>query len=113
VFEELGRASARDRTELLGEHAPLVNPHAFLSGTAEAHRRFHNFGKAEYVRVSFTRGQIVYSGYEEVDPSYCLGGKGYLGGAVEMLSGGPVEVQELTCQCRGQGACRFDLRWER
>jgi hypothetical protein len=113
VFEELGRASARDRTELLGEHAPLVNVHAFLSRTVEAHRRFHNFGKAEYRRLSFTQGQIVYSDYEEVDPSYCLGGKGYLQGAVEMLSGGEARVVELTCQCREDRECRFDLAWQR
>src|SRR5262245_43426986 len=40
---DLGRASARHRTELLGEHAPLVSVHAFFSRLADEHRRFHTF----------------------------------------------------------------------
>jgi predicted hydrocarbon binding protein len=112
TFVELGRASARHRTELLGEHVALVSPHAFLSRLAEEHRRFHTFGRAEYRRLGFRRGQIAFSEYPEVDPAYCLTGTGYLQGAVEMLSGGPAQVRELTCQCRGEAACLYDLRWE-
>src|SRR5687767_1598516 len=47
LFVDLGRASARDRTEWLGEHAALVSVHGFLARMAEEHRRFHTFGRAE------------------------------------------------------------------
>src|SRR5262245_27039024 len=51
IFEALGRASARHRTEWLGEHAALVSVHGFLSRVAEEHGRFHTFGRAEYQRL--------------------------------------------------------------
>lgn len=113
IFVELGRASARHRTEWLGEHAPLVSVHAFLSRAADEHRRFHTFGQGAYRRLGFTQGQIAFSEYPEVEPTYCLGARGYFMGAVELLSGGPARVEELTCQCRGQPACRYDVRWTR
>jgi hypothetical protein len=112
VFVDLGRASARQRTELLGEHAPLVSAHAFLSRLAEEHRRFHTFGRAEYRRLGFRHGQISYFDYPEIDPVYCLSGLGYIAGAVEQLTGTAVHVEELTCQCRQEPACRYDVKWE-
>ncbi len=112
IFVELGRASALHRTELLGEHVTLVNVHGYLSRLADEHRRFHTFGRAEYKRLGFRRGQIAYSEYPEVDPAYCLSGIGYLTAAVEQLSGAAARVEEVTCQCNGQRECCFDLRWE-
>jgi len=87
IYETLGRASARHRTEWLGEHAPLVSVHGFLSRVAEEHRRFHTFGRAEYQRLGFRHGQIAFFEFPEVDASYCLSGAGYLAGAIEMLGG--------------------------
>jgi hypothetical protein len=112
LFVELGRASARQRTEWLGEHAPLVSVHGFLSRVAEEHRRFHTFGRAEYQRLGFRHGQIAFYEFPEVDPAYCLSASGYLTAAIEMLGGARARVQEVICQCRGQGACRYDLRWD-
>jgi hypothetical protein len=109
---DLGRASARHRTELLGEHAALVSAHGFLARLAEEHRRFHTFGRADYRRLGFQHGQISYSEYPEIDPVYCLSGIGYMMGAVEQLTGAAVRVAELTCQCRQDPACCFDVTWE-
>jgi hypothetical protein len=109
---ELGRASARHRTERLGEHAPLVSAHGFLSRMAEDHRRFHTFGRAEYRRLGFRHGQISYFEYPENDPVYCLSGIGYMMGAVEQLTGAAVRVEELTCQCRREPACCYDVKWD-
>jgi len=112
IVVDLGRASARDRTELLGEHVALVSVHGFLSRLAEEHRRFHTFGRAEYLRLGFRHGQIAFFEYPETDPVYCLSGSGYIMGAVEQLSGAAARVEELTCQCKGEPACRYDVRWE-
>jgi hypothetical protein len=111
IFERLGAASSRHRTEWLGEHARLVNVHGFLSRVAEEHRRFHTFGKAAYQRTGFTEGEIAYSEYPEVDEIWCRASRGYFRGAIEMLTGGPVSIHEVTCQCRGEAACLFRLRW--
>ena len=112
VFETLGRASARHRTEWLGEHAALVSVHGFLSRVADEHGRFHTFGRAEYRRLGFRHGQIVFYDYPEVDISYCLSAAGYLAGAIEMLGASRPRVEEATCQCRGHDSCLFDLHWE-
>ena len=112
LFFDLGRASARHRTEWLGEHAPLVSVHAFLSRMAEEHRRFHTFGRAEYRRLGFRHGLISFFEFPEVDPNFCISGRGYISAAVEQLSGRPPRVEELACQCNGEPSCSYDVRWE-
>ena len=111
IYERLGAASSRHRTEWLGEHARLVNVHGFLSRVADEHRRFHTFGKALYHRTGFTEGEIAYSECPEVDLVWCSASRGYFRGAIEFLTGGPVAVDERKCQCRSDEACVFKLRW--
>ena len=43
---------------------------------------------------------------------YCLSGIGYMMGAVEQLTGAAVTVEELTCQCRSDPGCFFDVKWD-
>ena len=112
-FEELGRASARHRTEWLGEHAALVNVHAFLSRMAEEHRSFHDFGRAVYRRTGFHSSDMTFSEYPELDQAFCLSSRGYLMGVLELLTGRPGEVNEKACQCAGDSACVFHLDWRR
>jgi len=111
IFERFGAASSRIRNEWLGEHAALVSPHAFLSRVADEHRRYHTFGRVIYRRTGFTEGEIVCSEYPEVDETFCLGARGYLRGTVELLTSGPVSIEERHCQGRGDPACIFWLRW--
>jgi hypothetical protein len=111
IYERLGEASSRHRTEWLGEHARLVSVHGFLSRVADEHRRFHTFGKAVYQRTGFTEGEISYSDYPEVDEIWCRASCGYFRGAIELLTGGPARVQERQCQCRGHEACIFNMNW--
>jgi hypothetical protein len=33
-------------------------------------------------------------------------------GAVEQLTGAAVRVEELTCQCRREPACCYDVKWD-
>ncbi len=111
IFERFGAASSQIRHEWLGEHAPLVSPHAFLARVAEEHRQFHTFGRVEYRRTGFTEGEIVCSDYPELDETFCLGARGYLRGTVELLTNGPVTIDERQCQRRGDPSCLFWLRW--
>jgi V4R domain len=113
LFERLGAVSARHRADLLGEHARLVNVHGFLSRLADEHDQFATFGRVQYRRLGFTEGEIRASGFPEVDEVYCRGSRGYLRAAVELLTGGPVEVHETACQCRGQPFCIYRLKWPR
>jgi len=105
--------SARYRGDLLGEHARLVNVHGFLSRVADEHDQLATFGRMAYRRLGFTEGEIRASDYPEVDEVYCRGSRGYLRAAVTLLTGGPVEVSEATCQCQGEPACVYRLKWPR
>jgi hypothetical protein len=113
LFERLGALSARHRADLLGEHARLINVHGFLSRLADEHERHATFGRASYQRMGFTEGVIRVSGFPEVDEVYCRGSRGFFRAAVELLTGGPVEVEEPRCQCRGAPACVYWLKWPR
>jgi hypothetical protein len=111
LYERLGEASAEQRTLWLGEHAALVKVHGFLARMAEQHRRFHNFGRAEYRRINFSVGEISFSDYPETDPVYCLSAKGYIRRSIEYLTGGPATAEERYCQNNGDVACVWSLRW--
>jgi hypothetical protein len=113
LFERLGAMSARHRTDLLGEHARLVNVHGFLSRLVDEYGEHATFGRLAYRRLGFTEGELRASGFPEVDEVYCRGGRGYLRAAVELLTGGPVEVLETECQCRRQPACVYRIKWPR
>lgn len=112
-FVELGRASARHRTEWLGEHAALVNVHSFLSRAAEEHRLFHDFGRAIYRRTGFHSSDMEYSEYPQADRAFCLSARGYFEGVLELLTGRAGDVREIACQCDGAPACVFRLDWRR
>jgi hypothetical protein len=111
LFERLGAMSARHRAELLGPHARLVNVHAFLSRLAEEHPQQHDFGRMTYRRLGFNEGEVRAFDFPESDEVYCRGSRGFLRAAVELLTGGPVELREGMCQCRRQPSCLYRLSW--
>jgi hypothetical protein len=111
MFDRLGEASARHRTEWLGEHASLVSVHGFLSRVAEDHRRFQDFGRAIYRRTGFTSAELAFSEYPELDESYCRSARGYFRASVTILTGSEPVVEELRCQRRGDPACVFSICW--
>ncbi len=111
AYETLGAASARHRTEWLGEHATLVNPHGFFARVAEDHSRFHDFGTAAYRRTGFTEGELSFAGYAKPDDVFCRSSVGYFRGVIEYLTRVPGIVEEIDCQCHGRPVCRFRLRW--
>lgn len=111
IYLRLGQASSDVRSFWLGQHAALIHPHGFFARIAEEHRRFHNFGRAEYIRISFGEGELRFREYPETDPIYCLSALGYLRHSLEQLTGAGAEANETACQCRGDEACVFRLRW--
>ena len=111
IYERIGRASARHRTEWLGPDARFHSSHGFLSRLADQHPRLHSFGEAVYHRRGFREGVIEFSQYPENDDAFCRTSLGYLRGAVERLSGAPAAVEERSCQCRRQESCQFWISW--
>jgi predicted hydrocarbon binding protein len=111
LFEDLGRLSARMRTEWMGSAAPLVSVHGFLARVEEDHRLFNSFGRVTYRRLGFTEGEISSSDFPAMHRAWCSSARGFLRGAVERLTGGTVTVDERTCQTWGDAACVFRVRW--
>ena len=111
LYERLGAMSARHRADLLGPHARLVNVHAFLSRLVEEHPQHHDFGRVTYRRLGFNEGEVRAFAFPENDEVYCRGSRGFLRAAVELLTGGPVELREGMCQCRRQPFCLYRLAW--
>jgi hypothetical protein len=111
LFEELGRASARQRTEWMGPDAPAAGVHAFLSRVAADHRLFHSFGQVAYRREGSSVGKVSSSEFPGMHRAYCSSARGFLQGAVERLTGAPATVEERTCQTWGDPACTYRVRW--
>ncbi|HEU0106515.1 MAG TPA: hypothetical protein VFT38_10110 [Vicinamibacteria bacterium] len=111
IYERIGRACARHRTEWLGPDARLHSIHGFLSRLADQHPRLHSFGEAVYLRHGFREGTIAFSKYPEPEGAFCRATLGYLRGAVERLSRAPVAVEERSCQCRRDESCQFWISW--
>jgi hypothetical protein len=111
VYERLGAASGRQRTEWLGADARLHNVHGFLSRLAEQHARLHSFGEAAYRRRGFRTGEISFSWDPQIDATFCRATLGYLRGAVEFLTGTRATVDERACQSRADPACRYLISW--
>lgn len=110
-FERLGALSARQRADRLGPHARFVNVHAFLARLAEEHPQDHDFGRLTYRRLGFNEGEVRAFGFPEADEAFCRSTRGFLRAAVELLTGGPVELREGMCQCRRQPSCLYRLCW--
>jgi hypothetical protein len=64
-----------------------------------------------YRRLGFNEGEVRAFGFPESDEVYCRGSRGFLRAAVELLTGGPVELREGMCQCRRQPSCLYRLAW--
>ncbi len=112
VYDRLGEYAARLRNDWLGEHTALVSPHAYLARLAEGTWRLQTFGHTRYSRISFGEGEIAYSEYPQVDPVFCRSARAFLRASVEQLVGeGAVSVEETRCQCRGDDACVFAIKW--
>ena len=112
VFHALGRHSAT--SNLAGVYKGFVQeePHRFFEQTGVLHNRFQNFGRFTYERTALRSGRIRIEGYDEFSPVYCASAIGYYEGALQTMEPpGPIAVAETSCQCAGDAACVFEMRW--
>lgn len=107
ILRELGVYSAR----LNLKNATRSGVHEFLANGARMHPRFMDFGTAEYVQTSSTSGRMIHSNYISYSPLYCESAVGYYCESVSLHGVQGASVIESTCQCRGDEACTFVIRW--
>jgi predicted hydrocarbon binding protein len=112
TFLELGRHSARKN--LSGVYRSFISsePHRFFEKSSLLHDRFQSFGNAVYERTGERSGRMAMESYRVCAPSYCAAGRGYFEEALELLHApGPILVREVSCRCRGQERCVYDMAW--
>lgn len=111
-LRELGRYSAHlnlsdARRTFRGEAV-----HDFLRRVAFLHARFQDFGSATYEERDMTSGRVVHADYRCFSPVYCASAAGYYEQLLVTLHAIPVRVDEVSCQCRGDAHCTFELQWK-
>jgi len=112
VYEALGRYSARVNLAGLHHGYDPEQPHRLFQSMDVLHRTFQDFGRSHYERTGPRAGRIRIEHYDEYSPVFCTGGRGYYAEALRTLEApGPVVVDEVACQCCGDPACVFELRW--
>jgi hypothetical protein len=112
TFHALGVHSAQYSLKGFPAEYEAERPHAFFSSMAVMHRMYQDFGKSRYERLGERSGRIHIMRYSEYSPSYCVGGCGYYEEALRLMRvPGPIQVDELSCQCAGDEACVYALSW--
>lgn len=111
LLRELGVHSAR--VNLGGAYKAFTRPgiHDFFTSSARLHSQFQDFGDAVYAARSDSSGAMTHRHYTSYSPLYCESAAGYYQEAVVLHGGNNVTVNEAECQCRGDGACVFVMRW--
>ncbi len=112
VARELGRFSAEQNLTSFYRAFQRGDPHAFFRQEALLHDRFLDFGQAVYAPHGDGAGALKVFGYPCFARLFCLSAEGYYQRAAEMMGGRSVLVQEVTCQCFGEAACEFSVRWK-
>ena len=112
VYRALGHHSATMNLRGVYKAFAVEEPHRFFEQQALLHRRFQNFGTAQYERGGLQSGRLRIEGYAHPSPVFCASGRGYFEGALEMMKvPGPIQCTEVLCQCSGDPSCLFDLSW--
>lgn len=111
ILRDLGAYSAR--VNLAGAYKAYnrSNVHDFFATAARLHPQFQDFGNVSYLVRSDNSGVMTHRNYVSYSPLYCESAAGYYQEAVKLHGGRAVSVTEPECQCRGDAACVFVMRW--
>lgn len=112
ILREIGAQSAR--MNLSGAYKAFTRDsiHEFFANAARLHSQFQDFGVAMYSSKSnSTAGIMMITGYVSHSPLYCASAIGFYEEAIKIHGGQNVIVTEAQCQCRGDRACSFVMRW--
>ncbi len=112
VFEEMGRASAREN--LTGVHSSFLeprDPQKFMAKAPLIYRFYYDTGQRVWQPTGPTSGTLTTSGSETFSTADCATVVGWYQEALKMLGARNVSVVEETCCARGADACRYRVSW--
>jgi predicted hydrocarbon binding protein len=112
TFLELGRHSGRKNLSGVYKTFVSAEPHRFFEKSTLLHDRFQSFGTAVYKRTGERSGRMTMADYRVHAPSFCAAGRGYFEEALRVMQApGPIVVSEVSCLCRGDAACVYEMSW--
>lgn len=111
ILREVGAYSAQ--TNLKGVYKTFTRSsvHEFLESAAKLHRNFQDFGTVEYEQTGPASARMIHSDYQCFSPLFCESALGFYSGSVALHGVVAPTVLETSCQCRGEKACTFVIRW--
>jgi hypothetical protein len=112
TLRELGKYSARVNLTGVYKVFTRTSIHDFFENSAKLHPRFQDFGNAHYEQTGPTSGKMVMRDYPSFSPVFCRSAVGFYEEAVRIHGAAFVKVTEPQCQCRGNEACVFEIRWK-
>jgi hypothetical protein len=111
-FRALGRASAD--IHLTGVHRAFLRPNdpmGFLSGCELLYPFYYETGRRALEVVGPCEGVLVTYDADIFSEADCTTNCGWHQRALELCGARDVEVVDEACRARGDGTCRYRLRW--
>jgi uncharacterized protein (TIGR02265 family) len=112
VFEQIGRASAREN--LGGVHKGMLtpgDPEAFMKKADMVYRFYYDTGHREYEPTGPTSGILTTYNAETFSTADCATVIGWYREGLEMCGASNVEITEEECRARGGECCRYSVKW--
>lgn len=111
VLDRMGREAAEYQAEhAYGAYFRSKDPRSLLESMIPMHAQINKPGTMEIVDGGERRLSLVI-GAPPTTLLACRVAKSFYQRAVELVGGSAARVVESACQARGDGHCRFDVRW--
>ena len=112
VFEEMGRASAREN--LTGVHATFLqprDPQKFMAKAPLIYNFYYDKGRRTWEPTGPTSGIMTTFGSETFSAADCATVVGWHREALAMVGAKNVQIVEEACRARGDEVCSYKVSW--
>ncbi len=112
LFEEMGRASARDNlTTVHSNFLQPRDPQKFMAKAGLIYGFYYDTGRRTWQPTGPTSGVLTTTGSETYSTADCATVIGWYKEALGMLGAKNIDIVEETCCARGDQACRYNVKW--
>ena len=112
VFEEMGRASARENlTTVHGSFLQPRDPQKFMAKAPLIYNFYYDTGHRTWQPTGPTSGVLTTFDSETFSTADCATVVGWHKEALAMLGARNIEIVEEACRARGDDVCRYKVSW--
>lgn len=112
VLRGAGRFAASANLSKVQRSLLREAPHPFLRHVSLLQSQFTDFGASTWEILGSSSGRMTHRHWRCFSPMLCEASIGYYEECVLMAGGTGVNVEQTSCQCRGDKHCAFDVRWK-